>query len=200
MRGPASERTGAAIRKLRLARGWTLAELSAASGLPVSTLSRMELGQNGLSNDKLVRLCRALDVDVTGIVVERADRAPTISGRRAVTRAGEGEAAMLGPLTGLRAAADLLDKAFTPTVVEVTTADLSEHGPMTILAGETYLHVLAGEVVLHSQLYAPLRLRLGDGVYFDGRSPHALLSGGPTPARALLIEAGDLRLRPDAAM
>ena len=34
-----SDRTGAAIRKLRLARGWNLATLIAQSGVPISTIS-----------------------------------------------------------------------------------------------------------------------------------------------------------------
>jgi transcriptional regulator with XRE-family HTH domain len=189
MRGQASERTGAAIRKLRLAKGWTLAELGAASGLPVSTLSRLELGQNALNHDKLFSLCRALDVDVSGLMADQAERTPIATGRRSVARAGEGEAVAVGPHAGRLGAAELLDRAFTPIVLEVACTGLEDHGPMIVGAGEAYLHVLAGEVVLHGLLYAPLRLEAGDGVYFDTRSPYALLTGG-SPARVLVIQSG----------
>ena len=74
---------------------------------------------------------------------------------------------------------DVLDKAFTPVVLEVEAASLADHGPMLTSPGEAHVHVLSGEAVLHSQLYAPLRLKAGDGVYFDARSPYALLSAGP---------------------
>ena len=191
MRGQASERTGAAIRKLRLAKGLTLAELGAASGLPVSTISRLELGQNALNNEKLFRLCRALDVDVSGIVAEQADRTPVVSGRRAVFRAGEGDEIQLGPHAGRLGAGELLDKTFTPMVLEVSAASLADHGPMLTSPGEAHVHVLSGEAVLHSQLYAPLRLKAGDGVYFDARSPYALVSAGPGAARVLMIQAGE---------
>ena len=66
MRSRLSDKIGPALRKLRLARGWSLVTLSEQSGVPVSTLSRVELGQNALNSDKLVRLCRALEVDLEG--------------------------------------------------------------------------------------------------------------------------------------
>jgi transcriptional regulator with XRE-family HTH domain len=43
-----SAKAGVAIRKLRLAGGWTLAQLSERSGVPLSTLSKVELGQTSL--------------------------------------------------------------------------------------------------------------------------------------------------------
>jgi transcriptional regulator with XRE-family HTH domain len=191
MRWQASERTGAAIRKLRLARGWTLAELSVESGVPLSTLSRVELGQNALNYDKLMRLCQALEVDVGGLMARQADSASIASGRRSVVRAGEGEPVNIGPHSGQRAGADLLDKVFTPTILDITATSLSEHGAMSVLDGEAYLLVLAGKLVMHSQLYAPLPLGSGDGVYFDGRAPHALLAADPVGARVLLVITGD---------
>jgi transcriptional regulator with XRE-family HTH domain len=191
MRWQASERTGAAIRKLRLARGWTLAELSTESGVPLSTLSRVELGQNALNYDKLIRLCRALEVDVGGLMARQADRATVASGRRAVVRAGEGEPVTIGPYSGRAAGAELLDKVFSPLMLDITNTSLAEYGAMRVLDGEAYLLVLAGQAVLHSQLYAPLSLGPGDGVYFDGRTPHALLAGEPAGARALLVCSGD---------
>src|SRR2546421_10404395 len=120
MRPKMSDRTGAAIRKLRLARGWTLEALGQASGVPVSTLSRVELGQNALNYDKLVRLCRALEVDLEGLVTREAEGAATSSGRRSVTRAGEGAPAKIAANSARRAAADLLSKTFSPLMLEVT--------------------------------------------------------------------------------
>src|SRR5665213_534824 len=87
MRAQSSDKIGLAIRSLRLAKGWTLAELSDECGVPLSTLSRVELGQTALNSDKLVRLCRALDVDLNGLVAREAENAFVASGRRSVTQA-----------------------------------------------------------------------------------------------------------------
>ena len=191
MRPQASEKIGAAIRKLRLAKGWTLAELSDQCGVPLSTLSRVELGQNALNYDKLVRLCHVLDVDLQGLVARQAETTVTPSGRRSVTRAGEGEPASVGGQSGLRAAGDLLSKSLSPVILRLTATSLAEHGPLQTLAGEAYVLVLSGQAVLHSQLYAPLSLATGDAAYFDGRSGHALLAATSDGASVLLVAAGE---------
>lgn len=189
MKSQAGGNLGSALRKLRLAKGWTLAELSDRSGVPLSTLSRVELGQNRLNHDKLLRLCRALDVDLTGLVSDQARAAPAVSGRRSVTRAGDGAAVRLGANRGQAAAHDLLAKAISPVMIEVSAPSLEAHGPFAELDGESYIFVLSGQIVLHSPHYAPLPLAAGDGVYFDGRAGFALTSA--SPARALLIAAGN---------
>ena len=194
MRSRTTDRTGAAIRKLRLARGWSLATLSEESGVPISTLSRVELGQNALNYDKLVRLCRALEVDIQGLVTREGEATSIPSGRRSVIRKGQGDPVRLGGHDGRTGAADLLDKAFTPVVLTLNSASLADHGEMSMLDGEAYVQVLQGGAVLHSQLYAPLALDTGDGVYFDGRSPHVLLAAGPEGAQVLLVLAGNQRL------
>ena len=190
MRSRMSEKTGAAIRKLRLARGWNLATLSEQSGVPISTLSRVELGQNSLHYDKLIRLCRALDVDADGLVAREAQAAAVATGRRAVIRAGEGPSARLAGNVGQRGAADLLSKSLSPLLLDVTARSLEAHGPLATHAGEAYALVLAGKVELHSQLYAPLALGPGDAVYFDAATGYGFIAPDK-PARVLLVASGE---------
>lgn len=191
MRFRAAEGTGAAIRKLRLAKGWTLAELSKQTRIPLATLSRVELGKNALNYDKLLRLCQALEVDLHSIVAQEAQGVSPPTGRRSVTIAGSGARTVVNGAVGMAAAADLLDKAFTPVMLTLKTADLAGHETLNVLPGEAYLMVLSGAAVLRSQVYAPLALSEGDGVYFDGRAPHAILAAGEGEARVLLVVAGD---------
>jgi transcriptional regulator with XRE-family HTH domain len=190
MRSKLSDKTGAAVRKLRLARGWSLATLSEASGVPISTLSRVELGQNALNYDKLVRLCRALEVDLEGLMAREAEGTAAPSGRRSVTRAGDGEPMPIGPAAGRAAAADLLSKSFSPVVVEVTARTADTHGPAMVHPGEAYVLVLKGAIEFRSHLYAPLALAQGDGVYFDAASGYLLLAPSG-PAQVLLVTTGE---------
>lgn len=187
MRERLSSGAGLAVRKLRLGKGLTLAELSERSGVPLSTLSKLELGQALLTYDKLRRLCRALEVDLENVFRHQAEAGPAPSGRRVVTRAGEGEAIRLGPHTATVAAGELLAKPFAPAILTITAKSLAEHGPMMRLSGEVYLLALEGAAVLYADSYAPLTLSPGDGVYFDGRSPHAVLAHGGKPAKVLLV-------------
>ena len=55
---------GRRLRQVRKARQLTLKQLSEASGVPVSTLSKMELAQVSVSYEKLAAAARALNVDI----------------------------------------------------------------------------------------------------------------------------------------
>lgn len=190
MRSGMSDRTGAAIRKLRLSRGWSLAALSEQSGVPISTLSRVELGQNALNYEKLMRLCRALEVDLEGLVTREAEAAPAASGRRSVIRAGDGPPTRVAGNTGRRGASDLLSKSLSPIIIDVTARNLEAHGPLASHVGESYALVLEGQVEFHSHLYAPLPMQAGDGVYFDGAAGFALIAP-ELPAKVLLVASGE---------
>jgi transcriptional regulator with XRE-family HTH domain len=190
MRSRLSDKTGAAIRRLRLARGWSLAQLSETSGVPVSTLSRVELGQNALNYDKLIRLCRALDVDLENLVARQAEQTPPpASGRRSVDRSGAGAPARLGPHAARRMAADLIGRGLSPMVVDVEPSADTE---LTTLPSEAWLTVLSGAVTLRSTLYAPLDLAQGDSLYLDAQAGFALAA--TASAKVLLVLAGDIEL------
>lgn len=185
-----SAAVGAAIRRLRHARGWTLAELSARAEVPLSSLSKVELGQTSLGYEVLIRLCRALEVDVDHLIKpESLETAPPRQpGRRAVIRTGEGEPRDMGGLAGLAGATDLLRRDFTPVVLDVVEGQRT--GRLLRAQGDAYLTVLAGAVVLHSDIYAPLSLGSGDGVYFDGGMGFALTADQGQRSRVLLIHQG----------
>lgn len=186
-----SAAAGAAIRRLRHGKGWTLAELSVRSGVPLSSLSKVELGQTSLPYDVLIRLCRALDVDVEHLVRPEPLPAPPRSraGRRSVVRSDEGESQTLGGHSAKVGAADLLRRDFTPVVLDVE--DGRRNGELIRAKGDAYLRVLSGEVVMHSEVYAPLSLRSGDAVFFDGEMGFALTAAGEQSSRVLLIHQGD---------
>jgi transcriptional regulator with XRE-family HTH domain len=190
MRPRMSDKTGAAIRKLRLARGWSLAQLSEQSGVPISTLSRVELGQNALNYEKLIRLCQALEVDVEGLMTREAEGASAFSGRRSVTRGRDGAPVRIGANGGRAAASDLLSKSFTPIVIDVAATSIESHGPMVAHPGEAFVHVLSGQVEFHSQAYAPLPLAAGESVYFDAAAGYALIAPKGA-AQVLLVASGE---------
>jgi len=199
-----SAKAGLAIRKLRLAGGWTLAQLSDRSGVPLSTLSKVELGQTSLSYENLLRICKGLEIDMARLIGAEADGAvgvpagqippPAAVGRRAVIRSGEGEVLELPAGRGRIGGGDLLRKGFTPITLPVRATSLEDQGYQRD-DGEAYVLVLEGELILHSELYAPLQLRIGDGCYFDARSGYALVKSGASSCRVLLVFAGDRTVR-----
>ncbi|HWA01234.1 MAG TPA: XRE family transcriptional regulator [Caulobacterales bacterium] len=177
------------MRKLRLAKGWTLQQLSEKSGVPLSTLSKLELGQSSLTYDKILRICQALDVDPGLSILQQAAVTPSPSARRSIVRVGEGAPASYGHHPVKVAAQDLLSKSFTPMLVTLQPADVSAR--RQTLPGEVYLYVLQGAAILKTDVYAPLRLNPGDAIFFDGSTEHQLHSALAEPCSALMIVSGD---------
>jgi transcriptional regulator with XRE-family HTH domain len=180
-----------AIRDVRLGQGLSLRALSARAGLPYSTLSKLENGKMALTYDKLIRLAQALNVDLKDILVNAETRAaPVALGRRSVTRAGEGLDADSERHLHHYPAADLLGKMMIPIIIDVQARSVDELGGLVRHAGEEYLYVLRGAMELHSDLYAPLPLGVGDSIYFDSGMAHAYVRTSSEACTVLAVCAG----------
>ena len=181
----------AAIRAARVEQGLTLRALAARIGLPYSTLSKLENGKMELTYDKLLKLAQGLNVELGHLLAGSPTvQQPSAVGRRSVSRAGRSPGASSKVYHHLYPAADLLGKMMVPIIIEVEASSVAAMGGCVRHAGEEYLYVLAGEMELHSDLYAPLRLRAGDSVYFDSGMAHAYVRVGNDPCRVLSVCAG----------
>jgi len=181
-----------AIRQLRLQKALSLRALSTLSGLPFSTLSKLENGKMALTYDKLIRLTQALNVDIRDILADTVPRASTVAvGRRSVTRAGEAVDAVSQKHVHYYPAADLLGKMMTPIIIDIQARSVEELGGLVRHGGEEYLYVLRGSMELHSDIYAPLALGPGDSVYFDSGMSHGYVRTSTDPCVILCVCAGE---------
>ena len=180
---------GAALKTLRRQHGWTLAEVSQRTGLPASTLSKIENDKISLSFDKLARLSSGLQIDIAALFhgVNGEDAQPGVNGRRSIVRSGEGKAIETKNYSHRYPASELLNKKIIPIVAELHARSLEEFGELIHHPGEEYAFVLEGEVDLHTSLYAPVRLKAGDSIYFDSGMPHAYIAAGAGPCRVLSL-------------
>lgn len=188
---------GAALRTLRRQRGWTLADICSRTGLPVSTLSKIENGKMSLSFDKITRIAQGLEVDISELFSPQAAPTPEhIGGRRSITRAGDGHIVESQHFHHVYPAAELLNKRIVPVIAEVRARTLEEFGELVRHAGEEFALVLEGTIELHTELYAPTRLEAGDSIYFDSNMGHAYLAASPGRCRLLSVcAAADALLR-----
>jgi transcriptional regulator with XRE-family HTH domain len=181
---------GASLRALRTQKGWTLAEVADRTGLPISTISKLENDKMSLTYDKLTRISSGLNVDIVQLLsadaggVQSGSRS---SGRRSITRAPEGKVIDTGKYFYRYLATDLLNKHFVPITGEVRARSMEEFGELIQHSGEEFMYVLEGAIELHTSLYAPLRLETGDSVYFDSEMPHAYIAAAPGTCRMLSI-------------
>ena len=187
---PASSaaRPGGVLKALRRKHGWTLAEVSRRTGLPLSTLSKIENDKMSLTFDKLSRLSSGLQVDISTLFNGEAGGAdPHATGRRSLTRAGEGKAIETRNYSHLYPAWELLNKRIIPIVAELHARSLEEFGELVRHPGEEYAFVLEGEIDLYTSLYAPVRLKAGDSIYFDSGMGHAYIAVGEGRCRVLSL-------------
>lgn len=177
------------IRSVRKRLGLTLSQVGERTGLAVSTLSKLEKGNVSLSYDKLMLLSRGLGVDMAELLHDSqgARPAPSGGGRRVVHRAGDGQVVDTQSYKQTYLASELLNKRFTPLIAEVRARTLdefkAEFGDLIRHPGEEFAFVIEGEVSFHSELYAPVTLKVGDSIFFDSEMGHAYLKAAEGPCR-----------------
>lgn len=192
--GPLSDvidAVGPRLRSLRLQRGATLAQLSATTGLSVSTLSRLESGGRRPTLELLLPLARAHQVQLDELVDAPATGDPRIH-PKPVVRNGM-TFVPLGSRRGGMQAYKLLLPPHHPTTGAVQQAH----------EGYEWLYVLSGRVRLRLGAQ-DVDLVPGEVAEFDTRIPHALSNDTAGVAEVLVLfgpqgERMHVRARPTRA-
>ena len=165
---------GARLRELRRRRGATLSDLSADTGISVSTLSRLESSQRRPALELLLPLARAHRVPLDELVGAPATGDPRIH-PRPTTRHGM---TML-PLSR-RPGGPQAYKLVIPVREPV------EDDAQRVHEGHDWLYVLSGRLRLLLGEH-DLVLTAGEVAEFDTRTPHWFASAGPGPAEVLCL-------------
>lgn len=183
---------GACLRSLRRKHSWTLQDVSTLTGVAVSTLSKVENDQMSLSYDKLLQICEGLGIHVTELL-SGSGKEPSPRTRRSVTQPANTLRQLTRNYDYHYLATDLVHKRMVPIRAFARTRNLEQFGPLTQHAGEEFLIVLKGEIELHTDQYAPVRLKQGESVYIDSTMGHAYLSIGEEDAEMLCVCSGEER-------
>ena len=180
---------GTVLRLLRSRRGLTLADVSARTGLPVPTLSKLENGRISFTYDKMMQVARGLEIDIAQLLSSETMDAPPmrLNARRSIARKGEGTPVDSGSYVIRHLAPDLLDKGFVPMIGDINARSVEEFGPMIEHSGEEFVFVVEGTLELHTSIYAPVRLEQGDSIFFDSDMAHAYINVGPGRCQVLSI-------------
>jgi transcriptional regulator with XRE-family HTH domain len=176
---------GQRLAEARRGRGWTLARLSEASGVAIATLSKVENARSGASFDTVARVSRALGISFDNILSPASPQFGT--GRRAVTRAGEGIRFGFGSYDYTVPCGELTQKAMLPLIMTIKAREVLPQDSWASHAGEEYIQVLEGEIDFHTEYYEPTRLGVGDSAYIDSTMRHAFVSVGAGDARILSV-------------
>ncbi len=179
---------GPRLRALRQGRDTTLADLSAATGISVSTLSRLESGQRRPTLELLLPLARA-----HGVTLDELVDAPTTGDPRVHLRPVRAHGMTMVPLTR-RAGGIQAYKLVLPARKGHAAPDPQTH------EGYEWLYVMDGRLRLvlgeHDVVLAP-----GEAAEFDTRVPHWFAAADDRPVELLSLfgrqgERAHLRARP----
>jgi len=160
------------LRELRRRRGWTLAELSAETGISVSTLSRLESGLRKPTLDLLIRLAATYKASLDDLV-----GAPQIADPRIHPKPFFRKGRAIIPLT--RSNPDV-------HAYKIVLPGHPPDAPMEQGAHEGYdwVYVLSGRVRL-ALGDEELVLEAGEAAEFDTRVPHGFASASEEPAEVI---------------
>jgi transcriptional regulator with XRE-family HTH domain len=165
---------GPRLRALRVQRGATLGQLSATTGISVSTLSRLESGQRRPTLELLLPLARAHQVPLDELV-----DAPETGDPRIHQRSFERHGVTMIPLTrrpgGLQAYKQVYPAQWPGGELE-----------QKVHEGYEWLYVLSGRLRLLLGEH-DVTLSAGEVAEFDTRTPHAIANPGPGPAEVLAL-------------
>jgi transcriptional regulator with XRE-family HTH domain len=167
---------GRHVRALRAKAGMTLKDLSERSEISISALSKLENGQLSPTYESIIRLAHGLDTDIAGLFSD--DAAPAVTGRRSITRHGEGIRCETATYDYEMLCTDLARKQMVPLIARVKARELQTFGPLIAHEGEEVLYVLTGKIVLHTEYYEPRLLEPGDCAYFDSTMRHGCVAYG----------------------
>ncbi|MFD5460450.1 helix-turn-helix domain-containing protein [Streptomyces olivaceus] len=184
---------GARLRAIRQARGLTLAQLAAATGVSVSTLSRLESGQREPGLRHLLPLARAHRLPLDELVGSRTGD-PRVH-PRPFTRHGQTWVPLTrNPNDGLHAYKQILPAPVTPRTERAPRPEQGSH------EGHEWLYVLSGRL-LRALGEHDLVLTAGQTAEFDTRVPHGIANAGDRPVEWLALygaqgERMHIRVRP----
>lgn len=152
--------------------------MSARSGIPLSTLSKVEHDRLSLTYDKLQLLSQRLDMTMSELFAEPENsREPAVTARRSIGRIKDAIRVNTPNYDHYYLCPELRRKRMVPLIAHLRAKSLEEFGDLIRHSGEEYTYVLEGRVVLHTEFYDPIVLEVGESVYIDSSMGHAYLAG-----------------------
>jgi transcriptional regulator with XRE-family HTH domain len=186
---PDRVRLGQRLREVRKAHALTLKALSQRSGVALSTLSKMELGQITVSYDKLAAAARALQVDIARLFDTRADASPRT--RPTVVRSTVDDAPRYDAenYDYRLLATDYPGKRMAPLHGRIVARDLSQFPDFVRHAGQEFVMVLSGAVRIQFETGESITLKRQESAYFDSGVGHVYLSISKADALVVVVMA-----------
>ncbi len=168
---------GTLLRGFRDRAGWTLKQMSAQSGIPMSTLSKVEHDRLTLTYDKLQQLSQRLGLRMSELFAEPDTAVPQpVTARRSVGSIATAVRVETPNYDYYYMCTELRKKRMIPVVTKIRAKSAAEFGDLITHAGEEYIYVLKGRIVVATEFYDTITLAEGESIYLDSNMGHAYLT------------------------
>lgn len=178
---------GGRIRSLRRERKWTLEAAAKQFDIGRSTLAKIETSQMSPTIGLLQKIAHGFDVDLIDLLQMKS--APATTGRFTVTPAGMGERHETPQHVHELLCSGLANKRMLPFCSRIKAQLDGKLPPFYRHEGEELIFVLDGNVILHSEHYAPTELGPGDAAYIDAHMGHCFVTKSDEDATVLFVIA-----------
>ena len=161
--------------------------MSRHTGIPVSTLSKVEHDRSTLTYDKLVRLSQCLDVRVSEFFVDQsAIDERTVTARRSFGVLANAKCVNSKTHDYYYLCPELRRKRMIPILVQVRAECAPEVCDPIRHSGEEFVYVLEGRIKVVTEFYDPVIVDVGESIYIDGNMGHAYLTAEGCNAATVL--------------
>jgi transcriptional regulator with XRE-family HTH domain len=164
---------GSLLRSLRARNGWTLKEMSDRTGIPFSTLSKVEHDRLTLTYDKLQQLSERLHIRMSDLFAEPDAAAMPVMARRSVGTVENAVQVSTKNYDYFYLCPELRRKRMLPILTRIRAKSIEDFGELVRHAGEEFIYVLEGRVTVHTEFYDPVTLGPGEAIYIDSNMGHA---------------------------
>ncbi len=178
---------GVLLRGLRAREGWTLKEMSAKSGIPVSTLSKIEHDRLTLTYDKLQSLARRLGLRMADLFAESEEETvQPVTARRSLGDMASSVRVETPNYDYYYLCTELRRKRMIPVLTKIRARSPEQFGELVHHSGEEFLYVLSGRVEVQTEFYDSVILEPGQALYIDSSMGHAYLAAEGCDEAAVL--------------
>jgi transcriptional regulator with XRE-family HTH domain len=170
------------IRDIRNRIGVTLDKLASEVGITKSTLSKIERGKASTPINTLIKIAKALGVDISEFFIQRRERPAYVHTRKGLGQIVTREGSRFG-YTYEALASEMVDKLAEPFLCTVDKDDKIgdfQH------AGEEFVYILSGKII-YTVGRDSITLKAGDSLYFNSAIVHSIKAVSKTPVKLLFV-------------
>ena len=149
--------------------------MSERSGIPVSTLSKVENDRLTLTYDKLAQVSENLQIPISELFAE-SEPPEAVTARRSIGRLEDAIRVETSNYDYYYLCTELRRKRMIPVLTRIRAKSLAEFGDLVSHSGEEYIHVLEGSIIVHTEFYDPVTLMAGEAIYIDSNMGHAYVA------------------------